>query len=210
MNFDISPSSPDFSPASATSALLTPTDLSPGRPLDPKLHPSSYDLAQSLPYLPPSSLLFEHSSPGKFDTRSANSPQLGGHNNGTSYRPMTHTFPFFEPFSEHPTPAPQASSQSLYTAVPSGTSGQGQNQAIYSSSSPARRTESGRNAQVDWRLLSNGSQAGQNPNPVEWLNSDKPTAQEYMNNMLAQESQVPLRASFVYQQPTGNHSAHEV
>ncbi|TFK70058.1 ARM repeat-containing protein [Pluteus cervinus] len=184
LNFDISPSSPDFSPASATSALLTPTDLSPGRPLDPKLHPSSYDLAQSLPYLPPSSLLFEHSSPGKFDARSANSPQLGGHNNGTSYRPMTHTFPFFEPFSENPTPAPQASSHSLYTAVPSGTSGQGQNQALYSSSSPARRTESGRNAQVDWRLLSNGSQV------------HKAAAQDFMNSMLAQESQVPLRASF--------------
>ncbi|GLB43736.1 putative pumilio-family RNA binding repeat [Lyophyllum shimeji] len=68
LNLDASPSSPDFSPASATSSLLTPTDLSPSTRSfggNAKLQHSPYELAQPLPtgYLQQHPSLFEHSSP---------------------------------------------------------------------------------------------------------------------------------------------------
>ncbi|KAH0582000.1 hypothetical protein H2248_011660 [Termitomyces sp. 'cryptogamus'] len=70
LNLDASPSSPDFSPASVTSSLMTPTDLSPSqRSFDPT---ATANTGKSVPYnigLGPTafiqqpSLLFEHSSP---------------------------------------------------------------------------------------------------------------------------------------------------
>ncbi|KAK0474137.1 armadillo-type protein [Armillaria luteobubalina] len=60
------PGSPDFSPASVSSALLTPTDLSPTRSFDIKQLQSPYELGagpRSGSYIPQTSLLFEPSSP---------------------------------------------------------------------------------------------------------------------------------------------------
>ncbi|KAK0481951.1 hypothetical protein EDD18DRAFT_1435972 [Armillaria luteobubalina] len=59
------PGSPDFSPASVSSALLTPTNLSPTRSFDIKQLQSPYELATGLhsgSYIPQTSLLFKPSS----------------------------------------------------------------------------------------------------------------------------------------------------
>ncbi|KAG6818262.1 hypothetical protein H0H93_006430, partial [Arthromyces matolae] len=74
LNLDASPSSPDFSPASATSSLMTPTDLSPSaRSFDPSLNGTGKQTSASSPYdvggptipsfLQQPSLLFDHPSP---------------------------------------------------------------------------------------------------------------------------------------------------
>ena len=66
VNVDTIPSSPDFSPASVSSALLTPTDFSPVRPFDGKFPPSYADTNPSLQsFLPQSSLLFENAPSDK-------------------------------------------------------------------------------------------------------------------------------------------------
>lgn len=121
LNVDTFPSSPDFSPASVSSALLTPTDLSPVRS-----------------YFSQSSLLFENGSPGKHqDTLVAHSPSYPhfSHSNQPS-----NAFPFFEPFTEPPTPAPINSVHTQYhpaspTSLP---------HSLYSSPLPPRRMESAR------------------------------------------------------------------
>ncbi|KAJ4477458.1 pumilio-family RNA binding repeat protein [Lentinula aciculospora] len=78
LSFDTSPGTPDFSPVSISSALLTPTDLSPTRPcsdvgLKDQLH-SSYEMmaagTRGPAFLAHPSLLFEPGSP----TRPSNSP----------------------------------------------------------------------------------------------------------------------------------------
>ncbi|KAG6830637.1 hypothetical protein H0H87_007472 [Tephrocybe sp. NHM501043] len=119
-----SPSSPDFSPASATSSLMTPTDLSPSSHPHPHAHgpKSPYDYGFGLglgvsgaPYLQhPGSLLFEHPSPAgrtqAFESYiSSAQQQLGNpypHTNGHAYEDarggaggyQPTGFPFFESF----------------------------------------------------------------------------------------------------------------
>ena len=152
LNLDTSPSSPDFSPASATSSLMTPTDLSPStRSFDPKL-PLPYDLGHSLPYLQQSSLLFEQNSPARL--------QEGLFSHSPTYRSSQSTvqapsFTFFEPFSDVPAPAPV---YHLHHSLPSHhvhSSAVPISRAIYSSSSPPapmRRIDSNRSLPpVDWR-----------------------------------------------------------
>ncbi|KAG7439377.1 ARM repeat-containing protein [Guyanagaster necrorhizus] len=66
LSSETTPGSPYFSPASVSSALLTPTDLSPTRSFDVKQCQSPYELTtgpRSGSYFPPASLLFEPSSP---------------------------------------------------------------------------------------------------------------------------------------------------
>jgi pumilio RNA-binding family len=171
----MSPSSPDFSPASVTSSLLTPTDLSPSRPgFDPKLH-SPYELGQGVPYLPQSSLLFDHTSPMSPSYR----PQ---------YPPSATAFPFFEPFSEPPTPAPPPQSHQHYNTP------------------PVRRMDSGRPLPpMDWRLAP--QQQLQPPSPSDWLLPDDKL--EYNSGAVGLDE--PLRSSFVYQHPSiPQGPSHEV
>ncbi|RDB15678.1 Meiotic coiled-coil protein 2 [Hypsizygus marmoreus] len=112
---DTSPSSPDCSPASATSSLMTPTDSPSTRSFDPKfMHSPSYDLAHTLPsYLQPqSSLLFEHAgnSPGRvqdgFISSYRSTPTHQSYPPSAPAASHTHAnagvnnFPFFEPFAE--------------------------------------------------------------------------------------------------------------
>ncbi|KAG2144704.1 armadillo-type protein [Suillus bovinus] len=60
---NVSTGSPDFSPSSTVSALLTPTDLSPAKTsFDFKINPP-HELAHSHSSLSPSSLLFDNGSP---------------------------------------------------------------------------------------------------------------------------------------------------
>jgi hypothetical protein len=71
---DLSPSSPDLSPISTTSPLLTPTDLSPARSFDIKFN-APYDLRRSSSHLSQSSLLLEPNSPTKLQDLSSNFSQ---------------------------------------------------------------------------------------------------------------------------------------
>jgi hypothetical protein len=113
--------SPDFSPASISSALLTPTDLSPSRPgYDPKQLQPPYELVQnaarlpSTAYLPQqSSLLFDPPSPSRLVNGIDHSPpfnlsqlpnQPPTHYIPTSYshniNAASHDLSAFVPFSE--------------------------------------------------------------------------------------------------------------
>ena len=94
-----SPTSPDLSPISTTSALLTPTDLSPAKQFDQKL-PPTFDFNGGLRHIDSSnSLLFEtgyrlqdavpHGSQGFWSSSPSLSPDSG-------------YFPSFEPFTDAP------------------------------------------------------------------------------------------------------------
>jgi pumilio RNA-binding family len=81
-----------------SSALLTPTDLSPGRFFDVKLR-SPYEH----PYLSPPSILFENGSPVK--DRDSLVPNLPAYHaplvqiNHARTQPGANIYPFFEPFA---------------------------------------------------------------------------------------------------------------
>ena len=198
LNVDTSPSSPDFSPASVSSALLTPTDLSPVRSFELKF-PAQYEHGQHQPYFSQSSLLFENGSPGKHqDTLAAHSP---------SYPPFSHSnqpsnaLPFFEPFTEPPTPAPINSVHTQYRpASPSSLP-----HSLYSSPLPPRRMESARPLPMDWRLTQQLQQQPASTHPDWRLACEK--------NFSINTQEETLRSSFSYQQPTASQafqSSHEV
>jgi pumilio RNA-binding family len=199
LNVDTSPSSPDFSPASVSSALLTPTDLSPVRSFDIKF-PAQYEHGQHQPYFSQSSLLFENGSPGKHqNTLAAHSP----------YPPFSHSnlpsnaFPFFEPFTEPPTPAPINSVHIQYhppspSPLP---------HSLYSSPLPPRRMESARPSPMDWRLTQQLQQQPASTHPDWRLACEK----DYNFGINTQED--TLRSSFSYQKSTASQafqSSHEV
>lgn len=202
MNLETSPSSPDFSPASVSSALLTPTDLSPPRSFDLKLN-TSYEVGSSHPYLNQSSLLFESSSPGrKQDHLESHLPSF---RTGPSHTQMAHAmtspFPYFEPFSEPPTPTlATAAAQTHYYAPAS-------NSNSHTTYSPPlrRRGEFTRPPPMDWRLTQQLQQQPSSIHPDWRLVNEK---LEY--NLTAEE---PPRSSFVYQQQSPSQlfqASHEV
>ncbi|KAF8657154.1 hypothetical protein AX16_002268 [Volvariella volvacea WC 439] len=188
LNFDASNNSPDFSPASATSALLTPTDLSPARSFEAKLPVSSYENGPN--YLQQSSLLFEQHSPRRLAESLLPQSSIS--------RPPSHTFPYFESFADnHPT-----STQSIYTAIPPTSS----SQSLYSASHN-RRVDSKLPA-LDWRLLATGQ--GHSTTTTDWLNTEKNLGSDFANNLVSNDHQASLRSSFIYQQPISSHSTpHE-
>lgn len=103
--------SPDVSPSSTTSALLTPTDLSPAK--------TSFDLKVTPPYempsvpssVSPSSLLFDPGSPLKTrDFLSVNIPQ-----SRLLEPPVSGGFPFFDHYLENTSPA--LGTQPLYDSA---------------------------------------------------------------------------------------------
>ncbi|KAF6748349.1 pumilio-family RNA binding repeat protein [Ephemerocybe angulata] len=133
VNVEMIPNSPDFSPASVSSALLTPTDFSPVRPFDAKFPPSSYDVNQQLQsYLPQSSLLFENGPSDKLQECLGNQ-QLSSCNSFSQNAPTPTSHSYFDSF---PTSSSNTMPQSLYS-TPS-----------------TRRQDSGRISQLDWRLAS--------------------------------------------------------
>ncbi|KAF8971874.1 armadillo-type protein [Flammula alnicola] len=228
MSVETSPSSPDFSPASVSSALLTPTDLSPtGKTFDVKLH-SPYEHGHSghsgHPYLSQPSLIFENGSPAKnpegpvsnFPVSRPPLVQL----NHPRHQPPSNTVAFFEPFSEPPTTAPTALNQNIHASSSSDLS-----QSLYTSPPPPRRVEATRLPPMDWRLNQQlqvhqhphqhqhhqqQQQQQQAPLAPDWrLASEKPVSDHYTFNVGQDE---PLRSSFVYQQsPTSQsfQTSHE-
>ncbi|KAF8640907.1 hypothetical protein AX17_000555 [Amanita inopinata Kibby_2008] len=204
LGIDASPSSPDFSPASVTSSLLTPTDLSPARPFDVKLQ-SPYDLGQSLPYLPQNSLLFEQSptrvqEPSPLPTHT--SPYRSQFSQSSTCLPATNAFPFFEPFSEPPTPAPVLP-QSAFNALPNVMT-----QSLYNTS-PARRADTRKPSLMDWRLAAQ-LQQHQPMSQSDWLLSNDRMSSDYNIGIGSHDEQ--LRSSLIFNQPTSTQhsaSAHE-
>ncbi|KAF9550593.1 ARM repeat-containing protein [Agrocybe pediades] len=205
LNVDTSPSSPDFSPASVSSALLTPTDLSPsGRSFDVKLH-SPYEHGH--PYVNQQPLGFENNSPAKSQESiaSANFPATRPplahlnhlRNPGTTASNMGAS-PFFEPFTEPPTPSPIAT-QHIHSLTQSDIP-----HSLYNSPPPPRRTEAGRLPAMDWRLNQN-QQVHQAHFPpqhsslsTDWRHTaEKPVASDF--NFGASQAQEE-RSSFLYQQ----------
>lgn len=225
MNIGTSPNSPDFSPASVSSALLTPTDLSPtGRSFDVKLH-SPYEHAHSgHPYLSQPSLIFENGSPVK-------NQNIPPSNLAAPRQPLVHLHharhqgpsnpgTFFEPFAEPPTPAPASpQNQNIYSPPLSSDL----SQSIYTSPPPpARRMDPARLPPMDWRPTQQGpqhlfhqtqaqvQQGQQVSGSAEWrLVGEKPAGDFAFN--VGQED--TLRSSFSYQQPSTSQSfqgSHEV
>jgi pumilio RNA-binding family len=214
LNIETSPSSPDFSPASASSALLTPTDLSPARPFDVKLH-SPYDhLAPGHAYLSQSSLLSENNSPIKSQEALTSNPMISRSPlvqlNHSRHHVPTGNFPFFDSFSEAPPPA----TATLFQLNPASYSHA--SQALYNTV-PQRRMDS-RLPNVDWRMNSL-LQQHQVHTPVlkvnpDWRIPNEKVVSDYSPTAVGGHSnEEPLRGSFVYQQPPGAQSlqtTHEV
>ena len=224
MDTDTSPNSPDFSPASVSSALLTPTDLSPtGRSFDVKLH-SPYEHPQSVhPYLSQPSLIFENGSPVKNQnippSNLAAPRQPLVHLHHARHQGSSNPGTFFEPFADPPTPAPASpQNQNIYSAPLSSEL----SQSIYTSPPPpARRMDTARLPPMDWRSTQHGpqnsfhqnqqpAQQGQQVGAAEWrIVGEKPTGDFAFN--FGQED--TLRSSFLYQQSSTTQSfqsSHEV
>ena len=215
MHVQTSPSSPDFSPASVSSALLTPTDLSPGRSFDVKLH-SPYEH----PYLSPPSILFENGSPVKDQESLTPNLQVPAyraplvHLNHTRTQPQAgaNFYPFFEPFAEPPTPAPVAQNQ-IHPSPPSDMP-----QSLYNSPMPSRRVDHARLQAVDWRMNNQLQQQQQQlQQQQQSLHPDWRLASEKFANdstfQVGNNREEPLRSSFIHQQTPSTQlfqPSHEV
>ncbi|KAF9225153.1 ARM repeat-containing protein [Gyrodon lividus] len=184
------PGSPDLSPSSTTSALLTPTDLSPAK--------ASFDLKITPPYevpsmpsnVSPSSLLFDPGSPSK--TRDF----MSAANNSQSRFPgpqlpcaiPSNNFPFFDQYSEDPSPV-------LGT------------QPLYDSAFPqlVRRPELPNISSMTWR------QQQQPSAPAEWLRTEEKPLSDFSSGPASQD---PLRTSpshlsFPLRQGSSGAHSHE-
>ncbi|OSD00873.1 ARM repeat-containing protein [Trametes coccinea BRFM310] len=93
-----SPTSPDLSPISTTSALLTPTDLSPAKTFDQKLPPTFEFNATHRPG-DNNSLMFET---GFRMQDSSSAPQNPFYAAANAFGPEGAYFPHFEPFLDNP------------------------------------------------------------------------------------------------------------
>ncbi|RPD82853.1 ARM repeat-containing protein [Lentinus tigrinus ALCF2SS1-7] len=92
-----SPTSPDLSPISTTSALLTPTDLSPAKQFDQKL-PPTFDFNGALRSSDSNSLLFETG----YRLQDGVPGSQGFWSSSQSLSPDSGYFPSFEPFIDAP------------------------------------------------------------------------------------------------------------
>ncbi|KAG2107002.1 armadillo-type protein [Suillus discolor] len=112
---NVSTGSPDFSPSSTVSALLTPTDLSPAKTsFDLKINPP-HELAPSHSTLSPSSLLFDNGSPLRaHEFMSHNVHQRFSSVPSSNLLPPS-PLPYFEQSSENSSPA--LSSQQFYDSA---------------------------------------------------------------------------------------------
>ncbi|EGO31275.1 hypothetical protein SERLADRAFT_412664 [Serpula lacrymans var. lacrymans S7.9] len=185
-----SPGSPDLSPSSTTSTLLTPTDLSPAKIFDLKLNPPHEYTPH--PNIAQPSLLFDPVSPYRNHELLSSAQNLSQrlHNSQSTNQLVPNVFPFFEPFSEHPSPIPP--SQSLYDSAFSGI---------------CRRPDSSRVPSMSWRQQQFGA-------PTDWHRPDEKPAAEYASGMAVNEDHMRSSSQFAYQsrgqgQPQGSTHGHE-
>ncbi|KAL1752153.1 armadillo-type protein [Schizophyllum commune] len=211
LSFDASPTSPEFSPASASSVLLTPTDLSPAR--------SNFDLKLQAPYelsalsssqLSQNSLLIDPASPTRnltldhhFSPSQAQAALYRHQQQQQSQYAISanSTYPyFFEPLSEQSSPvtpqhAPMFHSSPATPVTP---------HALYNSP-PIRRVDTSRISVADWNvplqlqplLLQQQQQAG---TAADWLRRDAKSVHDYGSSLLPAADDGMLRQSFSYHQ----------
>jgi hypothetical protein len=217
LKIETSPSSPDFSPASASSALLTPTDLSPARPFDIKLHSPYEHVAPGHGYLSQSSLLSENNSPIKNQEALASNPIISRSPlvqlNHSRHNVPTSNFPFFDSFSE----APPSAMTTTLLQLNSASSHSHVSQGLYNTV-PQRRMD-GRLPTMDWRMNSQLQQPQVHSpalkvNP-EWRIPTEKVVSDYSPASIGGHGneEPGLRSSFVYQQPSAAPSlqtTHEV
>jgi len=98
--------SPDLSPISVTSSLLTPTDLSPAKNVDTKF---AYEFHPSEPSA--QGLMLDAGVPHFSDDPYASlSSHFQSSHVSSAYPQLPNAYPFFEPFSDRPSPAPNMQS----------------------------------------------------------------------------------------------------
>ena len=211
LSFDASPTSPEFSPASASSVLLTPTDLSPARSnFDLKLQAPYELLALSSSQLNQNSLLIDPASPTRnltldhhFSPSQAQAALYRHQQQQQSQYAISanSTYPyFFEPLSEQSSPvtpqhAPMFHSSPATPVTP---------HALYNSP-PIRRVDTSRISVADWNvplqlqplLLQQQQQAG---TAADWLRRDAKSVHDYGSSLLPAADDGMLRQSFSYHQ----------
>ncbi|KAG1742626.1 armadillo-type protein [Suillus paluster] len=176
--------SPDFSPSSTASALLTPTDLSPAKTsFDLKINPP-HELAPSYSTVSPSSLLFDHGSPLRaHDFMSHNVHQRFSSVSSSNLLPPN-PLPYFELSSENSSPV--LGSQQFYDS------------AFAHHSHPEL-------SRVSWR------QPQQLSAPPEWLRVEEKLGGDYPSGVAVGEGPLrtsPSQPSFPPRQNGGGHT-HE-
>ncbi|KAF7784924.1 hypothetical protein Agabi119p4_1089 [Agaricus bisporus var. burnettii] len=196
LNLDVNQNSPDFSPASVSSALLTPTDLSPARAqFDPKnMGQSPYDAAHGLLLVPPSSLLFEQqATPIKYAEPLEANP--GNLRYGLSQSSSSSGgIPPFHPFTEIPASVSQAHNLHALFANTSPS----QTQSIYSSPLPRRVESTNRLPQMDWRLTQQPVSQQSLALHTDWrMPTEKSMLDFNLNQMNHSE---PMRSTLMHQQ----------
>ncbi|KAG2022517.1 pumilio-family RNA binding repeat protein, variant 2 [Coprinopsis cinerea AmutBmut pab1-1] len=138
VSLDTTPNSPDFSPASISSALLTPTDLSPVRPFDAKFPGTTvYEANPPLQtYHSHSSLLFDNGVSEKNHDGLVNANNLAGYHQifqNAANSNSTASLAYFDNYTA-----------SSAAALP---------HSLYSTPAP-RHMDLGRAAALEWRLAS--------------------------------------------------------
>ncbi|KAK0185347.1 armadillo-type protein [Armillaria mellea] len=196
------PGSPDFSPASVSSALLTPTDLSPTRSFDIKQLQSPYELAsgpRSGSYIPQTSLLFEPSSPTRLHHISDNGALSHSPTFSSSQMPISgipylhapnqlHSLPYYmKSYDHHPAAAVgNIAPQRSYSVYQTSPSDQISSQLFNSPQPPmSHRQETANNVGIsrgtisssDWHVPQPSVQPSQDHFSVhtEWTRSDEKT-----------------------------------
>ncbi len=152
LNLDLNQNLSDFSPASVSSGLLTPTDLSPARAQFDK----SPDASSALSTTPSSSLLFEQHAAQVKLAENLEAAAAANFRYGLP-RSSSSNVSLFQPFSEQSTPASFNHNHSynnlngFFPNTSSSSSSSSLSQSIYSSPLP-RRVDANRLPQMDWRL----------------------------------------------------------
>ncbi|KII93039.1 hypothetical protein PLICRDRAFT_49137 [Plicaturopsis crispa FD-325 SS-3] len=196
-----SPGSPDFSPLSTTSSLLTPKDASPACSFDSKYNNNSpYEYTRALPQHAQPGLLFQPSSPDEQHDILSFQPSTAQNYRNYPQQPSflsapplpSVPFPFFEPATPAPAPPP-----TLYATAPS----------------PARLQRAPPGV---WRQAPPQSQ----PSAADWLRAEERPAMldssAYSSGVVVSDDRLrssPPRHSFEHRgsgaSPDRSHSQHE-
>ncbi|KAK0214290.1 hypothetical protein IW262DRAFT_1514280 [Armillaria fumosa] len=212
------PGSPDFSPASVSSAPLSPTNLSPTRSFDIKQLQSPYELATGLrsgSYIPQISLLFKPSSPTRHHYISdygalSHSPTFNSSQMPISDVPYLHTrsqlhsLPYYmKSYDHHPAAPAGVVPQLSYSVYQTSPSGKISSQHFDSRQPPmSRRQETANNVSISHGPIS--SSDWHVPQPSAMINSLRISSR----GVGIDEHSSGRRSSFSYQQSSPS-SPHE-
>lgn len=183
--------SPDFSPASVASALLTPTDMSPARTsfADTKVH-AGYEFPP-LPYLTQQQALFEPTTPTRNfdDLTSSHSPTYRATHLPSSYSSSpNNAYSFYESYSQQSPSGPLCS------------------QALMTTPSPQRRLENARVPPFDWHASQPQPSLQAYPASSDWIRPEEKQLPDFASASIPRQEN--LRSSFAFKS-AGPQGAHE-